>query len=48
MQYKLATSSWGNEEINALNEVIKSDMFSMGPKVKKFENEFADFFGSKF
>ena len=48
MEYKLATSSWGKEEINAINAVIDSDQFSMGPKVKEYERKFASFFGSKY
>tara|TARA_Y100000768_G_scaffold379119_1_gene354426 strand:+ start:8582 stop:9739 length:1158 start_codon:yes stop_codon:yes gene_type:complete len=46
MEYKLATSSWGKEEINAINNVIKSDMYSMGPFVRKYEEEFASYFNS--
>lgn len=48
MEYKLATSTWDHKEINAIHEVIESDSFSMGPKVKKFEQDFAKFFGSKY
>ena len=48
MEYRLASSSWGKEEINSIQEVIDSDMFSMGPKVKEFEKQFAKFFNSKY
>tara|TARA_X000000950_G_C13877324_1_gene645411 strand:- start:555 stop:1706 length:1152 start_codon:yes stop_codon:yes gene_type:complete len=48
MQYKLATSTWDEKEIGAIQSVIESDLYSMGPKVKKFEKDFADFFGSKY
>ncbi len=48
MQYKLATSTWGNEEINAIREVIKSDKFSMGLKVEEYEKKFASYFNSKY
>lgn len=48
MKYKLATSTWDNKEIEAIHEVIESDMYSMGPKVKEFEKEFSNFFGSKY
>ena len=48
MEYKLATSTWGNSEINAIQEVIKADKFSMGRKVEEFEEQFAQFFGSKY
>ncbi len=48
MEYKLATSTWGKEEINAIQEVIYTDKFSMGPKVEEYEKQFASFFGSKY
>lgn len=48
MKYSLATSSWGEEEIKAIQEVIKTNMYSMGPKVSQYEREFASFFGSKY
>lgn len=48
MEYKLATSTWGKEEINAIHEVIDTDKFSMGPKVEEYEKQFASFFGSKY
>lgn len=48
MEYKLATTSWGKEEIDAIHKVIESDMYSMGPQVESFEKEFSKFFGSKF
>jgi CDP-6-deoxy-D-xylo-4-hexulose-3-dehydrase len=48
MEYKLATSTWDELEINAIQEVIKTDKFSMGPKVEEFERQFAQYFGSKY
>ena len=45
--YPLAVSSWGEEEIAALHEVINSDRYTMGPKVFKFEQEFAEYFGAE-
>lgn len=47
MSYRLASSSWDNEEIAAIHEVVSSGMFTMGPKVFEFEKEFAAFCGSK-
>ena len=47
-KYNLASDSWGEEEIFAINDVIKSNQFTMGPKVKKFEEEFADYFKSDY
>lgn len=46
--YPLATSSWDDAEFAAIDRVIKSDMFSMGPEVRAYEDEFADLFGSKY
>ena len=48
MEYKLATSTWDEMEIKAIEEVIKTDKFSMGPKVEEFEKLFAQFFGTKY
>lgn len=44
----LATTTWNEKEIVALQKVIDSGMFSMGKYVEKFENEFSSFVGSKF
>ena len=48
IKYNLASDSWGNQEIEAINEVIKSNRYTMGPKVKKFEEEFAQYFNSDY
>lgn len=48
MKYRLASDTWGQEEIAAIHRVIKSGRYTMGEEVKKFENKFADFFGSKY
>ena len=42
----LATSSWDDREYAALQEVIRSGRFTMGPAVAQFERDFADRFGS--
>ena len=47
-KYPLASSSWGLEEIEALQDVIKSGKYSMGERVNLFESQFAKYFGSKF
>jgi len=44
----LATSTWDEQEYEALQEVIKSGMFTMGKHVQEFEASFADFFGSRY
>jgi dTDP-4-amino-4,6-dideoxygalactose transaminase len=45
---RLSESSWGQEEISAIQECILSDRFTMGPSVEKFESEFALWNGSKY
>ena len=47
-RFPLATSSWDQKEHDALQRVIASDMFTMGPEVRKFEENFAAHFGSKY
>ena len=44
--YPLAFSTWGDEEIEAIQNVIATDMYTMGKHVKQFEQEFAEKFGS--
>lgn len=48
MEYKLASSTWDDKEINAINTVIESNMFSMGNQVKNYEKEFSSLFSSKY
>ena len=47
MFYELARSSWGPEEIEAINDVVAGGMFTMGENVRAFENAFAKKFGVK-
>ncbi len=47
MRYRLATSSWGAEEEQALQDVIAGGQFTMGPRVAAFEREFAAFLGTR-
>lgn len=48
MSYNLASSTWDEKELLAMQEVISEGHFTMGPKVKRFEEQFAQHFGSKF
>ena len=48
MKYSLATSSWDNLEFDAIQKVIESNMFSMGKEVENYENNFANYFGSRY
>ena len=47
-QYPLATATWDEAEYQALQDVIASGMFTMGPKVAQFERDFASYIGSKY
>ena len=46
-KYPLATATWGQEEISAIQSVITSGMFTMGARVQEFERDFAKYVGSK-
>lgn len=48
MNYPLATSSWDQLEIDAIQRVVSSGMFSMGKEVFSFEEQFAKYTGSKY
>lgn len=46
--YPLATSTWDNNELDAIQSVIESDNYTMGKHVEQFENDFAKFINRKF
>jgi len=46
-KFPLATASWGKEEIDAMQRVIASGMFTMGANVQAFERDFAQYIGSR-
>jgi dTDP-4-amino-4,6-dideoxygalactose transaminase len=48
LEYKLASSTWDNKEIEAIHRVIDSGVYSMGDKVQKYEFDFARYFKSKY
>jgi len=48
MHYGLTCSTWGEEERQAISDVVKSNLFTMGPRVREFEQKFADHFGMKY
>jgi CDP-6-deoxy-D-xylo-4-hexulose-3-dehydrase len=48
MSYKLASTTWTDEEVIEAIQVIKSMNTTMGKRVLEFENLFASRFGSKF
>ena len=43
----LATSTWDDAEIEAIQRVIERDRYTMGSEVEQFEQEFAAYVGSK-
>jgi len=45
--YPLASSTWDEKELDAIQKVIDSNMFTMGKYVIEYEKKFADYFGSK-
>ena len=45
MFYELAASTWGAEEQAAIQRVLASGMVTMGSEVKRFEAQFAEYFG---
>ncbi len=47
-KYPLATSTWTHSEYEALQRVIASGMFTMGPEVQAFEAMFASYVGSRY
>lgn len=48
MHYELASSSWDEKEIQAINNVIKTNNYTMGDYVKQFEQDFAKFTDNKY
>lgn len=45
MQFRLCDDPWGQEEIAAIQSVIDSGMYTMGEKVRQYEEAFAQKFG---
>lgn len=48
MKYELASTSWDEKEILAIQDVIKSNNYTMGDKVKQFEQDFAKYTQNKY
>ena len=44
----IASPSIGEEEIKAVKEVLSSGMLAQGEKVREFENNFANYIGTKY
>ena len=47
MRYPLASSTWNHREIEAIGSVLGSGRYTMGSRVKEFEEQFADHFGAR-
>jgi len=47
-KYSLASSTWGDEEIHAIQDVVESGRFTMGDRVIEFEELYSQKIGSKF
>jgi CDP-4-dehydro-6-deoxyglucose reductase, E1 len=47
LKYPLASTTFSREEIDAAKAVLDSGQFTMGERVKEFENEFAKWTGAK-
>ena len=47
-KYPLASTTWDKAEYDAIQSVIKDGMFTMGPRVKEFENSFANYLGAEY
>lgn len=48
MRYELASSTWNEEEKQAILKVLSSNIYTMGKNVKEFEEMFANYFGMKY
>ena len=47
-KYPLATSTWDENELNAIQKVIDSHIYSMNNCVAEFEKDFCKYVGSKY
>lgn len=48
MKYELASTTWGEEELEAIATVTRSGHFTMGEKVGTFERKFAEKMGTRY
>lgn len=48
ISYPLATSTWDEKELQAIQSVIDRDMYTMGSSVVQFEKDFSTFIGRKY
>ena len=48
IKFPTATSTWGEEELDAINGVLKSGRMTMGEKTEEFEEAYARYIGTKY
>jgi len=48
INYRLASSTWDEKELQAIQSVIDKDMYTMGNSVKQFEENFSEFLNTKY
>jgi CDP-4-dehydro-6-deoxyglucose reductase, E1 len=48
VKYNLASTTWDSEEIKVANKLLEKNQLTMGQEVKRFEEEFASYMGTKF
>lgn len=48
MDFKLCDNPWNEEELEAIQSVIDSDMYTMGKNVAEYEKKFTEHFGAKY
>ena len=46
--YSLASSSWDEKELQAIQSVIDKNVYTMGDSVAQFEQDFAQFINRKY
>jgi len=46
--YPLASTTWDSEEVRAATRLLESNQLTMGAEVRKFEEDFAQYIGSKY
>jgi CDP-4-dehydro-6-deoxyglucose reductase, E1 len=46
--YPLASTTWDSEEVTAATRLLQSNQLTMGAEVRKFEEEFARYIGTKY
>lgn len=48
MKYKLSDDTWNEHEISAIHTVLDANMFTMGERVREYEQRFAGKFGVRY